>query len=439
MPGSDSRERYTFAGFQLEPSRRLLIDAQGEPVKLTGKAFDALVYLVEHAGSLVDRATLIETVWPRAVVEDNNLNQAIAALRRAIGSGHVVTVAGRGYQFVTPVHVERVDDGASKPSDPVPGLDEQPRSMVVRVMAIGAALLATGAIGAFGFGHHSSTGGAALGEVDRIQPVTTYLGDEGTPALSPDGSRVAFSWDTRQGHSDIYVQQVSAGAPLELTRAAEGLDSNPVWSPDGERIAFLRNFDRSRFDVVVVPALGGSERTVASGLAYWISVDGYPMLAWTPDGKALLFTTQVQTSEDGQGYAFHLLDLDSGAVRLWPVVRDARDYDPRPRSRATDGAWRSRVTTSVSACRRSCCRRSAAATRRRARRRRCRASDRRWFTLSPGPRTASVCISSMRARSRNGTSAAASGWSIPCRRAWRERGAGRCPSARTTGSRAPSP
>src|SRR4029079_15036103 len=87
MPGSDSRERYTFAGFQLEPSRRLLIDAQGEPVKLTGKAFDALVYLVEHAGSLVDRATSIETVWPRAVVEDNNLNQAIAALRRAIGSG----------------------------------------------------------------------------------------------------------------------------------------------------------------------------------------------------------------------------------------------------------------------------------------------------------------------------------------------------------------
>jgi len=330
MPGSDSRERYTFAGFQLEPSRRLLIDARGEPVKLTGKAFDALVYLVEHAGSLVDRATLIETVWPRAVVEDNNLNQAIAALRRAIGSGHVVTVAGRGYQFVTPVHVERVDDGASKPSEPVPGLDEQPRSMVVRVMAIGAALLATGAIGAFGFGHHSSTGGAALGEVDRIQPVTTYLGDEGTPALSPDGSRVAFSWDTRQGHSDIYVQQVSAGAPLELTRAAEGLDSNPVWSPDGERIAFLRNFDRSRFDVVVVPALGGPERTVASGLAYWISVDGYPMLAWTPDGKALLFTTQVQTSEDGQGYAFHLLDLDSGAVRLWPVARDARDYDTSP-------------------------------------------------------------------------------------------------------------
>jgi Tol biopolymer transport system component/DNA-binding winged helix-turn-helix (wHTH) protein len=309
------------------------MDAHGEPVKLTAKAFDALVYLVAHAGSLVGRSTLIEALWPRAVVEDNNLNQAIAALRRAIGSGHVVTVAGRGYQFVTPVRVDTPEAGASPPPvsrDPVRKPDEPRRSIFVRALAIGAAVLATGAIGAFGFAHRSGTNGGGLGEVDRIEPVTTYLGDEGTPALSPDGSRVAFSWDTRQGHSDIYVQQVHTGVPLELTRAMEGLDSNPIWTPDGERIAFLRYFDRSRFDVVIVPALGGPERTVASALSYWISVDGYPMLAWTPDGKALLFTAQILASEAGQGYAFHLLDLESGAVRLWPVARDPRDYDTSP-------------------------------------------------------------------------------------------------------------
>ncbi len=118
MPGSDSHERYTFAGFRLEPSRRLLIDAQGAPVKLTAKAFDALVYLVEHAGDLVDRSHVDRDSLAPRVVEDNNLNQAIAALRRAIGSGHVVTVAGRGYQFVTPVRVAPADVGTSAPAMP---------------------------------------------------------------------------------------------------------------------------------------------------------------------------------------------------------------------------------------------------------------------------------------------------------------------------------
>jgi Tol biopolymer transport system component/DNA-binding winged helix-turn-helix (wHTH) protein len=332
MAGSDSHERYAFGGFRLEPSRRLLIDAEGTPVKLTAKAFDALVHLVEHAGQLVERSTLMEALWPRAVVEDNNLNQAIAALRRAIGGGHVVTVAGRGYQFVAPVRI--VSAGAADSSPPKASdvaEDREPRRrVVVRGVALGGVLLAAGAVAAFGLAHRSSTEPTELGEVEAIKPVTTYPGDEETPSLSPDGSVVAFSWDKRPDHSDIYVTQVRTGVPLELTRAAEGLDSNPVWSPDGERIAFLRRFDQARFDVVVVPALGGAERTVASGSAFWISVDGYPMLAWTPDGKGLLFTAELREAKDAGTYAFHILDLESGGVRPWPLARDPRDYDTSP-------------------------------------------------------------------------------------------------------------
>jgi TolB-like protein/DNA-binding winged helix-turn-helix (wHTH) protein len=94
---------HTFAGYLLDPGRRTLTSPDGIDVKLTGKAFDALGYLVEHAGQVVDRTTLIQALWPKRVVEDNNLNQAIAAIRRAIGDEHIVTVAGRGYQLVTPV------------------------------------------------------------------------------------------------------------------------------------------------------------------------------------------------------------------------------------------------------------------------------------------------------------------------------------------------
>ena len=78
---------YEFGDFRLEPHRRLLSRTGGEPVAVTGKAFDALVYLVTHAGALVTRAELSEFLWPSSFVEENNLSQAVSVLRRTLGDG----------------------------------------------------------------------------------------------------------------------------------------------------------------------------------------------------------------------------------------------------------------------------------------------------------------------------------------------------------------
>jgi len=103
MSSSRIRAVYSIGGFRLDPGKRLLADARGEPVAVTAKAFDALVYLAEHAGELVPRSALVEALWPRTIVEENNLNQAIASLRRVLGEGIIVTVPGRGYQLVADV------------------------------------------------------------------------------------------------------------------------------------------------------------------------------------------------------------------------------------------------------------------------------------------------------------------------------------------------
>ena len=101
---------YKFGRFRLDPRQRLLTRADEGPVNLTAKAFDALVYLVEHAGTAVTRAELTEALWPRTVVEEHNLNKLIMLLRRALGDGReqrfITTLQGRGYQFVAPVEVE---------------------------------------------------------------------------------------------------------------------------------------------------------------------------------------------------------------------------------------------------------------------------------------------------------------------------------------------
>ncbi|HEX6622091.1 MAG TPA: transcriptional regulator, partial [Pyrinomonadaceae bacterium] len=98
---------YQFGPFRLDPvKRRLLRD--GGPVPLTPKAFDTLLALVEQSGRTVEKDELMRRVWPGAVVEENNLNQNITALRKTLGdsrqeSQYIATVPGLGYRFVADV------------------------------------------------------------------------------------------------------------------------------------------------------------------------------------------------------------------------------------------------------------------------------------------------------------------------------------------------
>ncbi len=105
-----SRFVYEFAGFQLDVNQQLLVSPAGSSIPLPSRAFDVLRYLVERPGELVEKAALMKAVWPRAVVEENNLSQCIMAVRRALGDEvgerrFVLTVPGRGYKFVAPVQV----------------------------------------------------------------------------------------------------------------------------------------------------------------------------------------------------------------------------------------------------------------------------------------------------------------------------------------------
>jgi TolB-like protein/DNA-binding winged helix-turn-helix (wHTH) protein len=97
-------EIHEFGDFRLDPQQRRLERLNGDPVAVTAKPFDALLHLVEHAGAPVSRKALIAAVWPNTVVEDNNLTQAISTLRSVLGKGYIVTLPGRGYQFVHEVH-----------------------------------------------------------------------------------------------------------------------------------------------------------------------------------------------------------------------------------------------------------------------------------------------------------------------------------------------
>ena len=108
---------YEFGDFRLDAGRRLLTARDDTPVALTPKAFDTLLYLVEHRGTVLEKQQLMQAIWPDTVVEENNLNQSISTLRRVLGESrdehrYIATVPGRGYLFVAQVRVPAAEDRA---------------------------------------------------------------------------------------------------------------------------------------------------------------------------------------------------------------------------------------------------------------------------------------------------------------------------------------
>ena len=112
---------YEFGPFRLETSKRLLMrDLESAP--LTPKCYEILAALVEASGEVLSKESLIERVWPDSFVEDGNLTYNISILRKALGERagahkYIVTVPGRGYQFVEKVR-ELTNEGADAVATP---------------------------------------------------------------------------------------------------------------------------------------------------------------------------------------------------------------------------------------------------------------------------------------------------------------------------------
>ena len=109
-----------------------MLCAAGKPVDLGARAFDLLLVLVEHQGRLVTKSTLLERVWPRLVVDENNLPAQIASLRRILGAGAIRTVPGFGYRLELSVSSPARAEQAPAPDCIPPPVPETPRLSVPR-------------------------------------------------------------------------------------------------------------------------------------------------------------------------------------------------------------------------------------------------------------------------------------------------------------------
>ena len=297
----DALPVYHFGAFQLDPGERRLL-RRGEPVSLPPKPFDLLVTLVEHRGHLVEKATLIQALWPDAIVEEANLTFQVFTLRKVLdedgnGDSMIQTVPTKGYRFVAAVTLK----GPTQPER----LRWAGRSV--------AALLTLGCIGALA-GLMSRECDAPLSVPPEVRPLTTLPGDEGLGSLSPDGQTVAFLWD---GGKDwplhLHIKRVDSSA---IRRVTSGTDPEGVaaWSPDARQLAYLRFRGRTG-RVHIISVADGEDHTVGD-----FPAARFARIDWSPDGRTLVAAKSLQNVDGSPIGGLYLIPVQGGEPRqiTWP-------------------------------------------------------------------------------------------------------------------------
>ena len=285
---------FRFADVEVREREFSLIKA-GEVLPVEPKAFRVLLILLQNPQKLISKEELLNAVWGDVAVGDNSLARSVALLRRLLSDDthnprYIETVATVGYRWLCPVE-QRVDltsvfgvqkpASAAEPADaPVKGQRSEetaphpPRRLVILALCCACVLLA--ALAWFAVGKWR-----ASRQAPPFQRALTRLTfDEGLqmdPTWSPDGRYIAYTSD-RGGKFDVWVQQVSGGNPVQITKGP-GHHWQPDWSPDGRYIAYRS--EAGEGGIYVIPALGGE------GLERKIAAFGhYPR--WSPDGSQVL-------------------------------------------------------------------------------------------------------------------------------------------------------
>ena len=165
----------------------------------------------------------------------------------------------------------------------------------------------------------------------RRTPVARYPGSNLSPAVSPDGKRVAMIL-SRSGTVDLYVGDIDGGNLKRLTKSRED-ESSPCWSHDGQWICFAGKKDERR-SLWKVSASGGEPVRIATGVSNPSEPD------WSPDGKWIVFTSQR-----GGGFDVCVVPAAGGTAT---VLVEGEDPSWAPNSRTVVYARRSGKGKSLS-------------------------------------------------------------------------------------------
>jgi Tol biopolymer transport system component/DNA-binding winged helix-turn-helix (wHTH) protein len=272
---------YEFGDVRVDAASEL-VSRSGTRVLLEPKAFELLVYFIQHRGRLLEKQDILDAIWGETFVSENALTRVVAQLRRALGddahgSKYIETVPRRGYRLVADVRVVVSDEHTPR--------GKKPLLIAVAVCSVLAGVATLVML--------SRPRREDLSWTERPVQLTSSTALDIFPTMSPDGNAVAYS-SNRSGSFEIYVKQLTPTAKeIELT--SDGSQNfQPAWSPKGDLIAY---YSKGHGGIWIVPAFGGAPRKLTE-------FGSRP--TWSPDGQRVAFQSEP------------LRDLGTNAATLPP-------------------------------------------------------------------------------------------------------------------------
>jgi DNA-binding winged helix-turn-helix (wHTH) protein/Tol biopolymer transport system component len=345
---------FAFDEFRLEAHSGIL--SRGEKaVELPSRAFDALVYLVNHRHRIVSKSEIIAAIWRDVAVTDDSLVNIVSVLRRELGDDrndpkYIRTVPRRGYRFIGAVTpLDRPPERASGEHPPGEHASADVDGTSTDVREHGAALKRSSSASTIwlsaAFGLAAAALVFAITGIDEPEPRASdhrpgaIRFSQSSPAgtsivsggvLSPDARYLAFvARDENDGTPQLWVRILASGELRKLS-GTEGA-SKPFWAPDAGRIGFFANgsllstslsAERPRTIARVdrAPAGGswGPDDTILfaewAGGIYAVPASGNePVRNVLPlDNNARdIAVTSPQILPDGRHFLYHLVNLDA--------------------------------------------------------------------------------------------------------------------------------
>jgi eukaryotic-like serine/threonine-protein kinase len=338
-----------FGPFRLDLSDGLL-SRGGAEVRLPPRALTILQHLVERAGRIVSKQTLMDVAWKDAHVSEASLTEAVGLIRQALGDDpqkpeFIQTVHRRGYRFIAPISTDvppstppdrsQPTDGFSRVNDsataPTPASTRVRRATIAGL--VGAAVLLTvGGLWAWMGRRPASPGRSVRVNIafPSEQAPVPSLNAHPVISLSPDGERFVYVG----GAPDkvrLFLREMNRfdAMPLPGTEGAHG----PFFSPDGDWVAFFAQGSLKKVRVTgddrAEPQVICATETGVGGA--WMSANE---IVFAPNWRGPLMRVAASGGRPALAVA-----LPDGAAYRWPDRLDHQTIlATRWRSSADDAA-----------------------------------------------------------------------------------------------------